>query len=92
MGRTHAFREWSGLAKPRPTRGLQLTAQPLHLAAQPIALTFGPFEIMAQSFILLLHLLDRRAASGHSVGVIAHASVMPESVRQYKSDPVTNYS
>ena len=91
MGRTHAFREGGGLTKPRAARGLQLAAQPLDLAAQPIALTLGPFEIEAQSFILVQHLFDRRAPGGHPVGGITHAPVMPESARRYKSDPVINY-
>ena len=91
MGRTHAFREGGGLTKPRAARGLQLAAQPLDLAAQPIALTLGPFEIEAQSFILVQHLFDRRAPGGHPVGGITHAPVMPESARRYKSDPVINW-
>ena len=43
------------------------------------------------AFVLVQHLFDRRAPGGHPVGLITHAPVMPESARQYKSDPVINY-
>ena len=92
MGRPHAFREGGGLATPRAARGVQLPAQPLDFAAQPIALALGPFEIAPKPLVLVQHLLERRTvAARRSVGGIAHAPVMPESARQYKSDPVINY-
>jgi hypothetical protein len=92
MGRTHAFREGSGLPKPGAARRVQLASQPLDLAAQPISLALGPFEIASKLLVLVQHLLDRRPVTARqSVGGITHAPVMPESARQYKSDPVINY-
>jgi hypothetical protein len=94
MDRTHAFREGGGLAKSRAARGVQLAAQPLDLAAQPIARSFALFQVVPESFDLLSQLFRGGLTRGglrRAVGALTHAPVMPESARQYKSDPVINY-
>jgi hypothetical protein len=92
-----ALRERRGLARPRPARGLQFVLQTRVLAFQPCPLTLDsrplrlrPLEFTPQLRILPAQFVDpfRRFPI---VGATTHAPVMPESSRQYKSDPVTEY-
>jgi hypothetical protein len=94
MRRTHAFREGGGLAKPRAPRRLQLIAQPRVFSTQSVALSFALFQVPPESFDLLSQLFRGGLTRGlrQAVGALTHAPVMPESARQYKSDPVTNYA
>ena len=93
MGRTYAGREWSGLAKPRAPRRLQLIAQPRVFSTQALAFSFALFQVAPESFDLFSQLFRGGLTRGlwQAVGALTHAPVMPESARQYKSDPVTNY-
>ena len=87
-----ALRERRGLPIAGPPSGLQLIAQPLVFSAESIALSLSAFEIAPQPLVVVQHLLECRPVTPRrSLSVIAHAPVMPESARQYKSDPVTNY-
>jgi hypothetical protein len=93
MGRTHAFREGGGLATPRAPRRLQLIAQPRVFSTQSLALSFALFQVAPESFDLFSQLFRGGLTRGlrQVLGALTHAPVMPESARQYKSDPVTKY-
>ena len=89
-----AFRERCGLPRAGSTRRVQLLPQPLVFAAQSITFSLDAFEIAPQPLDLLPQRLRTRWRVGAdwAIGALTHAPVMPESARQYKSDPVINYA
>jgi hypothetical protein len=88
-----AFRERRGLPIAGSTRRLQLLPQPLVFAAQSITFSLDAFEIATQPLDFLPPRLGTRWRVGPdwAIGALTHAPVMPESARQYKSNPVINY-
>ncbi len=80
------------MAESRASRRLQLIAQPRVFSAQPLAFAFALFQVAPESVDFLSQLFRRGLTRGLRQRLaLAHAPVMPESARQYKSDPVINY-
>jgi hypothetical protein len=91
-----ALRKRRRLPRTCPTRRLELVLQPRILALEsgarslePRPVGLRPLQFVSQTHILAPQLLDP-IRYRRFVGA-AHPLVMPESARQYKSDPVTNY-
>jgi hypothetical protein len=91
-----AFRERGSLAEAGAPRRLQLVPQALILPTQPIPFSLQPrtvgfhaIPLFAQTPDFVFQLIDDFVGSAR--WRVAHAPVMPEFQRQYKSDPVTNY-
>ena len=87
-----AFREWRGLTEARAPRGLQLLAQSLVLASQPIAFTLRSLQLTSEVLVLINESLDPLLIRWRRpIAALAHAPLMPEFRRPYKLNPVTNY-
>ena len=95
MDRRGPFRERGRLPEARATRCVQLLPDSLVLPPRPIPFPLEPRPVGFRAIALLTHagqfvfqLVDDLARTTRRR--IAHAPVMPEFPRQYKSDPVTN--
>jgi hypothetical protein len=91
-------RKGGGLTVDGAPRGVEFVAQLVVFAAQSLALGFRPAQILAQPIDLATLFVDdlRGVSPWRVVALLRHATVMPDSVAQYKremrvstADPLT---
>ena len=86
-----ALRERRRLPLAGAPRGRELFLQPLVLTLQPLARLLRFLELPTQTIDFSIKVFERRGLWLGRLASVGHAPVMPESLLEYKRNPLTSY-